>query len=178
MPNPSDSQAFLRELDCKLWAAADRLRANLDATVYKHAVLGLIFLKYVSNSFAMRRKEIEAQLRDPQSEYFLNPTDFKSFAEYEVAVRQEIEERDYYIEKNFFWVPTLAQWKTLQDSAKLPPDTEIEVGNGKTTTHKISSTGRLIDDALNDIERENPKLKGILNKTYTQFQLDPANLSS
>ena len=51
------TQQFLRDLDKKLWTAADRLRANLDAAVYKHAVLGLIFLKYVSDSFAARQKE-------------------------------------------------------------------------------------------------------------------------
>jgi type I restriction enzyme M protein len=66
MPH-SSSQSFLKELDKKLWTAADRLRANLDAAVYKHAVLGLIFLKYVSDSFAVRQAEIEAQLREPSS---------------------------------------------------------------------------------------------------------------
>ncbi len=66
MPH-SSSQTFLRELDKKLWTAADRLRSNLDAAVYKHAVLGLIFLKYVSDSFAQRQAEIEARLRASQS---------------------------------------------------------------------------------------------------------------
>ncbi len=174
----STSQQFLRDLDKKLWSAADRLRANLDAAVYKHAVLGLIFLKYVSDSFAVRQAEIEKQLRDPQSDYFLDPKDFKSDAEYLEAIRAELEERDYYLEKNVFWVPALARWKTLQDSAKLPPGTEIEITNGKKTTYKITSTGKLIDDALDAVERENPKLKGVLNKTYTQLQIDPANLSS
>ena len=47
----SNSQEFLKQLDKKLWTAADKLRANLDAAVYKHAVLGLIFLKYVSDAF-------------------------------------------------------------------------------------------------------------------------------
>ncbi|MDP9005141.1 MAG: type I restriction-modification system subunit M N-terminal domain-containing protein, partial [Verrucomicrobiota bacterium] len=94
------------------------------------------------------------------------------------VVREELEERDYYIEKNVFWVPALARWKTLQDSAKLPPGTEIEVTNGKKTTYKITSTGKLIDDALEEIERENPKLKNVLNKDYTRLQIDPANLSS
>ncbi len=70
-----DAREFLKELDKKLWSAADRLRANLDAAVYKHAVLGLIFLKYVSDSFAIRQREIEAQLRDPKSDYFLSPSD-------------------------------------------------------------------------------------------------------
>jgi type I restriction enzyme M protein len=174
----SDSQQFLRDLDKKLWTAADRLRASLDAAVYKHAVLGLIFLKYVSDSFAARQKEIESQLRDPENEYFLDRTDFESDAEYDEAIRQELEDRDYYTQKNVFWIPALARWKTLQDSAKLPTGTEIEITNGKKSTYKISSTGRFIDDALDAIERENPKLKGVLNKTYTQLQLDPANLSS
>ena len=170
MPD-STAQMFLHDLDRKLWTAADRLRANLDAAVYKHAVLGLIFLKYVSDSFAVRQKELEAQFRDPNHDYFLNSVD-------EDVIREEIEVRDYYIEKNVFWVPTLARWKTLQDSAKLPPGSVIKVKNGKTTTYKITSTGKLIDDALDAVEKENPKLKGVLNKTYTQLQLDPANLSN
>lgn len=70
MPSTS-SQLFLKELDKKLWTAADRLRASLDAAVYKHVVLGLIFLKYVSDSFAMRQSEIGKQLREPKNEYFL-----------------------------------------------------------------------------------------------------------
>src|ERR687898_380442 len=99
------SHQFLKDLDKKLWSAADRLRANLDAAVYKHAVLGLIFLKYVSDSFAIRQREIEAQLRDPQSDYYLNAEDVGSEADYAEAIRAELEERDYYIEKNVFWVP-------------------------------------------------------------------------
>ncbi|AHF94174.1 hypothetical protein OPIT5_07645 [Opitutaceae bacterium TAV5] len=57
-PTTTDEQAFLDELDKKLWNAADRLRSNLDAAVYKHAVLGLIFLKYVSDAFDLRREEL------------------------------------------------------------------------------------------------------------------------
>lgn len=177
MPDPS-AQQFLNELDKKLWTAADRLRSNLDAAVYKHAVLGLIFLKYVSDSFALRQKEIETQLRDPKNEYFLDPADYKQPAAYEAAIHEELEERDYYLEKNVFWVPALARWKTLQDSAKLPAGSVIEVKNGKTSQYKITSTGKLIDDALDAVEKENPKLKGVLNKTYTQLQIDPANLGS
>lgn len=62
----ADAQQFLKELDKKLWTAADRLRANLDAAVYKHAVLGLVFLKYVSDVFKLRQDELEAQPRDPE----------------------------------------------------------------------------------------------------------------
>ncbi len=57
MTTPTEQQ-FLNELDKKLWTAADRLRSSLDAAVYKHAVLGLIFRKYVSDSFENRQKEV------------------------------------------------------------------------------------------------------------------------
>lgn len=172
-----DSQSFLRDLDRKLWTAADKLRSSLDAAVYKHAVLGLIFLKYVSDAFTIRQNEIEAQLRDPTSDYFLDPAEYKDPGAYEAAVHAELEDRDYYVEKNVFWVPALARWKLLQNSAKLPQGQEIPVKNGKTSTYKISSTGKLIDDALDAIEKENTRLKNVLNKTYTQLQIDPANLS-
>jgi type I restriction enzyme M protein len=173
----SSSQTFLRELDKKLWTAADKLRSNLDAAVYKHAVLGLIFLKYVSDSFAQRQADIEAMLKDPENDFFVDPAGYDKPAQYNEAIHRELEERDYYIEKNVFWVPALARWKTLQDSAKLPAGTEITVKNGKTTTYKITSTGKLIDDALEAVEKENPKLKNVLNKNYTQLQIDPANLA-
>ena len=177
MPAPS-SQQFLRDLDDKLWESANRLRANLDAAVYKHAVLGLIFLKYVSDSFAIRQQEIENALRAPANDYYLDPEDYGGHgqAAYEEAIRTELEERDYYIEKNVFWVPAIARWKTLQDSAPLPPGTEIEIKNGKTSKYKITSIGKLIDDALDAVEKENPKLKGVLNKTYTQLQLPQDSL--
>ena len=95
MPHTS-SQAFLRELDKKLWTAADRLRSNLDAAVYKHAVLGLIFLKYVSDSFAQRQAEIEAMLKDPENDFFVDPDGYDKPAQYDEAIHRELEERDYY----------------------------------------------------------------------------------
>ncbi len=61
----NEEQIFLDNLDKKLWNAADRLRSNLDAAVYKHAVLGLIFLKYVSDSFDLRRKELRGTVHRP-----------------------------------------------------------------------------------------------------------------
>jgi type I restriction enzyme M protein len=178
MTTPADEQAFLNDLDRKLWTAADRLRSSLDAAVYKHAVLGLIFLKYVSDSFEMRQQEVLAQLKDKKSDFFLDPADYTKPGEYEAALTAELEERDYYTAKNVFWVPALARWKTIQDSAKLPSGTEIEVRSGKVTTYKITSLGKLIDDALDAVEKENPKLKNVLNKTYTQLQIEQSNLSS
>jgi hypothetical protein len=88
-------------------------------------------------------------------------------------------------------VPALARWKTLRDRAKLPPGTEIEITNGKKSLYKITSTGKLIDDAPDAVERENPNRaerdrlpkaarrvraaarinrKGVLDKTYTSFR--------
>ena len=64
-----EEQLFLEQLDKKLWTAADKLRSTLDAAQYKHAVLGLVFLKYVSDSFDHRRQEIEAMLRDEDHDY-------------------------------------------------------------------------------------------------------------
>ena len=73
---PEAEQQFLNDLDKRLWRMADRLRSNLDAAVYKHAVLGLIFVKYVSDSFEDRQREIEAQLRDLEHDYYADPADF------------------------------------------------------------------------------------------------------
>ena len=190
---PPSSQTSLRELDKKLWTAADKLRSDLDAAVYKHAVLGLIFLKYVSDSFAQRQFEIEAMLKDPENDFFVDPAGYDNAARYDEAIHRELEERDYYIEKNVFWVPALARWKTLQDSAKLPAGTEIlgehtrlacsdgrpasRSSSSSSKPYKITSTGKLIDDALEAVEKENPKLKNVLNKNYTQLQIDPANLA-
>ncbi len=167
MPHTA-SQTFLRELDKKLWTAADKLRSNLDAAVYKHAVFGLIFLKYVSDSFALRQAEIEAMLKDPENDFFVDPDGYDKPAQYDEAIHRELEERDYYIEKNVFWVPALARWKTLQDSAKLSAGTEIlgehtrlacsdgrPAGRSSSSKpYKITSTGKLIDDAL---EAENAR---------------------
>ena len=166
--NPIEDQ-FFKDLDKRLWTAADKLRSNLDAAVYKHAVLGLIFLKYVSDDFNERRVELEAQFNDPNHEYYLGDDD-------EETVAEELEVRDYYTEKNVFWVPPLARWSTLQSSAKLAPGTEINVRNGKAQTYKMVSVGRLLDVALDAIEKDNPKLKGVLSKDYARLQIDSAKL--
>lgn len=178
MTPAQDEQTFLNELDKKLWTAADRLRSSLDAAVYKHAVLGLIFLKYVSDSFEMRQQEVLAQLKDKKSDFFLDPEEYKKKDEYEAALTAELEERDYYTAKNVFWVPALARWKTIQDSAKLPSGTKINVPSTHGSTYTLTSLGKFIDDALDAVEKENPKLKNVLNKTYTQLQIEQSNLSS
>lgn len=110
MTDTAEEQKFLDELDKKLWNAADRLRSNLDAAVYKHAVLGLIFLKYVSDSFEMRREALLKGFEDPKGDEYLDPSLYGEESDYKAALEAELEDRDYYTAKNVFWVPALARW--------------------------------------------------------------------
>ncbi len=111
-----------QEMKKTLWEAADKLRAQMDAAEYKHLVLGLIFLKYVSDAFDERRREVAKLLADPTSELF--------FSDDPTEQAKALEDRDYYSSANVFWVPQVARWETLRNQAKQP---EI---------------GRLLDDAL------------------------------
>jgi len=61
-------------LEASLWESANKLRSNMDAAEYKHVVLGLIFLKYISDVFAKRKAELDAAVNDPKSDYFM-PTE-------------------------------------------------------------------------------------------------------
>ena len=99
-------QLFLNELDNKFWKAADKLRANMDAANYKHVVLGLIFLKYVSDAFEARQQELTTLFRDvgnPDNIYAMSRDDYGSDEEYAQAIQEELEVEDYYTEKNIFW---------------------------------------------------------------------------
>ena len=179
---PTTDHAFLLDLDRRLWTMADRLRSNLDAAVYKHAVLGLIFLKYVSDAFDEQRRGLVERFFDPDDDFFIDPESFDTDEEYQTSVRDELEVRDYYTADNVFWVPPLARWSTISENAKLAPQTEITIpgtkgSDGRETGYTFRSLGRLIDDALDAVERENPRLKGVLNKTYAQLQIDQASLA-
>lgn len=170
-------QEFLSDLEKKLWTAANKLLPSLDAAVYKHVVLGLVFLKYVSDAFEERQQELTQifQNEDPGNIYALLRDDFDSDEEYQQALNEELEQRDYYIEKNVFWVPATARWSSLQKFAKLPANTELWTDEqGKTV--KMRSVAWLVDTAMEAIERENPKLKGILNKNYTTYQIIDSKL--
>ncbi len=172
-----NEQQFLNNLDKKLWTSADKLRSTLDASQYKHTVLGMIFLKYVSDSFDIRRKELTEHFKTPDHDYYLDPADFggEDSEEYQSEIKEELEQRDYYTEANVFWVPKVARWEFLQNQNKVVITGEIEVGESN-AKKKIRSVGQLIDNALDAIEVDNPKLKGVLNKRYTQLQIDQAKL--
>src|SRR3989475_5597024 len=85
-------------LEAKLWAAADALRNNMDAAEYKHVVLGLIFLKYISDAFEAKHAELEGQRAQGA-----NP-----------------EDPDEYRAASIFWVPKEARWTYLKASAPQP----------------------------------------------------------
>jgi len=131
--------------EATLWAAADKLRGHMDAAEYKHVVLGLIFLKYISDAFLERHLSLENELGNPKSEWYI--------AEPQARFRT-LEDRDEYQSVNIFWVPTEARWSTLQANAKQP------------------TIGKTIDDAMVAIERDNPSLKGVLPKDYARPALD------
>ena len=140
---------MLDDIKKTLWAAADKLRANMDAAEYKHLVLGLIFLKYISDTFAARQAELAARFADPADEYYLDDPEL---------LADELEDRDYYTAVNVFWVPEAARWEALRAAAKQP------------------DIGKRIDDALAAIEAENARLKGILDKRYARAQLPDGKL--
>lgn len=174
----NEEQKYLNDLDKKLWTAADKLRSTLSAAEYKHAVLGLIFLKYVSDNFDDRREELLKELKDPKHENYLDPKEYNG--DYESEIKYELEVRDSYTEKNVFWVPEKARWKTLVDLAKIPVGEDLpwekKTPNGD-KFEKMKGVDFLIDDALDAVEKDNPKLKGVLNKTYTRLNLDNDKLS-
>ena len=120
--------------ESKLWEAADKLRSNMDAAEYKHVVLGLIFLKYVSDSFVEKYEALKAEGYGDE------------------------EDRDEYLADNVFWVPQEARWNYIKSYATSP---EI---------------GKVIDNAMELIEKENESLKGVLTKNYSRPELDKTRL--
>lgn len=124
--------------EAKLWLAADKLRNNMDAAEYKHVVLGLIFLKYISDAF----EEMHAKLLAGEGDY----------------AGADPEDADEYRAENVFWVPKEARWSELQANAKQP------------------TIGKLVDDAMVAIERDNPRLKQVLPKDYAKPTLDKHRL--
>jgi type I restriction enzyme M protein len=133
--NSSSSSAF-DGLEAQLWAAADALRNNMDAAEYKHVVLGLIFLKYISDAFEAKHAELVTL----------------------VAEGADPEDPDEYRAENIFWVPKEGRWSVLKDSAPQP------------------TIGKLVDDAMAAIERDNPSLQGVLPKDYSRPGLDKLRL--
>ena len=117
-----------------IWRAADKLRGNLNASEYEGVVLGLIFLKYISDKFEAKFKELS------EDEY------------------ADVEDKDEYEADGVFFVPQDARWSVISQAAHTP------------------QIGKVIDDALEAIERENTKLKGVLPSNYARPELDKRRL--
>ena len=156
LDNLALQQAFLNDLDEKLWSSADKLRQQLDAANYKHIVLGLIFLKYISDSFTHQQEKIQAELSDPENPLYLDRTFYDTDEEYQEALTVELENRDYYTADNVFWVPQQARWDEIKAVSILNIGAELPWGG------KFSGVAKLIDDAFDAIEKDNEKLKGVL----------------
>ncbi len=122
--------------ESELWKAADALRNNMDAAEYKHVVLGLIFLKYISDAFEEQHAKLDA----------------------EKSQGADPEDPDEYRAKNIFWVPKEARWSHLKANAPQP------------------TIGKLVDDAMEAVERDNPSLKAVLPKDYARPALDKQRL--
>ncbi|MBK8503802.1 MAG: SAM-dependent DNA methyltransferase [Saprospiraceae bacterium] len=125
-------------LEKKLWKAADKLRKNMDAAEYKHVVLGLIFLKYISDAF----EELYANLKEGKGE----------------SEGADPEDKNEYLAEKVFFVPQIARWPFIQGRATQP------------------TIGKDIDDAMDAIEKDNPSLRGVLPKVFSQEKLDKSSL--
>ncbi len=133
-----------------LWKAADKLRNQMDAAEYKHIVLGLIFLKYISDTFDTQKNKIKKMVSDPDSDFFIS--------EDPKVINKELEDRDYYSQDNVFWVPQKARWEKIRSLAKQP------------------DIGSIIDKAMIEIENENKFLKGKLDKRFGRSELEEGKL--
>ncbi|NUN09075.1 MAG: SAM-dependent DNA methyltransferase [Ignavibacteriaceae bacterium] len=125
-------------IEKQLWKSADKLRKNIDAAEYKHVVLGLIFLKYISDAF----EDLHTKLINGEGDY----------------AGADPEDKDEYKAENVFFVPETARWSYLQSKAKLP------------------AIGKIVDSAMDAIEKDNPSLKDVLPKVFARGNLDPTNL--
>jgi len=132
-----------------LFDAADQLRGSVESAEYKHLVLGLVFLKYVSDGFAARRAQLDALTRQEGSEWF---------AEGETEREEILEDRDEYAAENVFWVPREARWDALLALGSQP------------------DLGVKLDRALEAIEKQNAALKGVLPKVYARAQMSTETL--
>ena len=143
----------MKELKDTLWKAADKLRGSMDASQYKDVVLGLVFLKYVTDAFETRRQEIRTELEEEGLD--------------EEFILEDLEDIDAYLEKNVFWVAPEARWSYLQQHSK-----------GKTAEpgSEAKSIGRLIDEAMQKLMTDNESLSGTLPVIFGRDNVDQRRL--
>jgi type I restriction enzyme M protein len=133
-----------------LFDAANKMRGSVAPSDYKHYVLPLIFLRYLSNKYELRRLTLEQMVTDPSSDWYTEDKETQSVI---------IEDRDQYMSENVFFVPEEARWSFIMQQAKQPNIKEI------------------IDNAMKRIEEENPELEGMLPRIYQGSNIPVENVS-
>jgi len=131
-----------------LWDSANKLRGAMSAAEYKFPVLGLVFLKYVSDIFEAQKAAIGHRIAEPTSPMYM-PEDLRADAFAALS-----EDRDAYTQDNVFWIPEEARFAELLKKAADP------------------KLGKLLDDAMAAIERENEKLRGVLYRDFARLPLE------
>jgi type I restriction enzyme M protein len=143
----------MKELKDTLWKAADKLRGSLSASQYKDVILGLVFLKYVSDAYDERRETIRAELEadgldaDQIEELIDDPEEYQGYG--------------------VFVVPPNARWKFLSENAK---------GRPAVGTESAKTIGQLIDEAMDAVMTANPTLQGTLPRLYNKDNIDQRRL--
>lgn len=143
----------MKELKDTLWKAADKLRGSMDASQYKDVILGLVFLKYVSDAFDERREQIRTELAADNYD--------------EGQIADLIDDLDEYTGRGVFWVPANARWGFLAENAK---------GLAATYGDPEKSIGLLIDEAMDAVMQANPQLSGTLPRIFNRDNVDQRRL--
>ncbi|MGZ2223721.1 class I SAM-dependent DNA methyltransferase [Glutamicibacter nicotianae] len=143
----------MKELKDTLWKAADKLRGSMDASQYKDVILGLVFLKYVSDAFTERREQLAAELAAD------------GMTDEQVAML--VDDVDEYLGQGVFWVPANARWDYLAENAKGLPAIAGEAPK---------NIGELIDAAMDAIMASNATLTGTLPRVFNRESVDQRRL--
>ncbi len=148
-----DAPSTMKELKDTLWKAADKLRGSMDASQYKDVILGLVFLKYVSDAFDERRTQIATELAADGLD--------------EDQIGQLINDMDEYTGHGVFWVPATCRWSYLAERAK---------GSPAAMGEPARTVGELVDGAMEHIMGANPSLAGTLPRIYNRDGVDQRRL--
>lgn len=141
------------EFKSTLWDAADKLRGSVAAAQYKYPVLGLVFLKYVSDLFDAQAAVIEHRVAEPQSEYYIDDPATRAS-----AAKGFAKDKTFYDQDNVFWVPPCAHFRALLAQAA------------------ATDFAQRLDTAMGEIEAENSALKGVLYREFSRLELEPGKL--
>ena len=149
----TSAPSTMKELKDTLWKAADKLRGSLSASQYKDVILGLVFLKYVSDAYDERREAIRAELAADGMD--------------DSQIEDLIDDPEEYQGYGVFVVPPTARWSYLADNAKGKPASGSE---------PEKTVGQLIDEAMDAVMKANPPLVGTLPRLYNKDNIDQRRL--